>query len=158
MQNIKHSRILRRFGSHHYGSAMLRLSSLLAFAVMLIAIGCATTHATLVVTAPSITTAGTPFTITVTAMYAGKRDTIINSIVQFTSSDSAAILPGYYKFTAADAGSHTWPNGVTLMTPGNQTITATVLMETGITTTVNVNVTAGAASNSQSNIRFFGGL
>ena len=127
-------------GSRRSQAVALRLCSFVAVVAGLMTFGCGTTHATLDITAPSTTTAGTPFTITVTAMYGGKRDTIINSIVQFTSSDSAAILPGYYQFTAADAGSHTWPNGVTLMTPGNQTITATMVMETGITATVNVNV------------------
>lgn len=107
---------------------------------------CGTKHATLVITTPATATAGTPFTITVTAMYAGKQDTVINSIVQFTSSDSAAVLPGYYHFTSVDAGSHTWTNGVTLMTAGTQTINATMLMESGISGTVSITVSPPAST------------
>jgi hypothetical protein len=45
--------------------------------------------------------------------------------VSFTSTDSAAVLPGSYTFTSADQGVHTFTNGVTLKTAGSQTITAT---------------------------------
>ena len=107
---------------------------------VLMALSCGTPHATLDITAPATATAGVPFTITVTAIYQGKRDTVINSFVHFTSSDSAAVLPRDYRFTAADAGSHTWPNGVTLKTPGSQTITATIYMAPGIIGTARVAV------------------
>jgi hypothetical protein len=70
----------------------------------------------------------------------GSRDTIINSPIRFTSSDSAAVLPPIYEFTAADAGSHTFTNGVTLMTPGSQSITATAPNATPITGTATVMV------------------
>ena len=143
-------------GGRRCQAVLLRLCSLMAVVAGLMTFGCGTTHATLDITAPSTTTPGTPFTVTVTAMYGGKRDTIINSVVQFSSSDSAAILPGYYQFTAADAGSHTWPNGFILTTPGNQTITATMVMETGITATVNVNVSASTVANRQPNTPFSG--
>ena len=111
---------------------------------VLMTLGCGTPHATLDITAPATATAGIPFTITVTAIYEGKRDTVINSFVHFTSSDSAAVLPADYLFTAADAGSHTFPDGVTLKTPGSQTITATVNMATGITGTARVTVSSGS--------------
>ncbi len=88
----------------------------------LVTLGCATPHATLVFTAPSSVVANTPFTVTVTVLYEGKPDTIINSPIHFTSSDPAAILPGNYYFTPSDAGSHTWTNGFTLVTPGSQTV------------------------------------
>ena len=118
----------------------LRLWALtMAFAV-LTTLGCGTPHATLDVLAPPTATARTPFTITVTAIYEGKRDTVVNDVIHFTSSDSAATLPADYTFTPADAGSHTWPNGVTLRTPGNQTITATLYMATGINGTATVTV------------------
>ena len=93
---------------------------------------CANPHAILQVTAPSSATAGSPFTVTVTATINGKPDTIINSPVHFNSSDPAALLPPDYLFTRADAGSHTFTNGFTLMTPGNQTISAEIHDAIGI--------------------------
>jgi hypothetical protein len=100
--------------------------------VMALTFGCGTTHATLDFTAPSTATAGTPFTVTVTVLYQGKPDTVINSRIQFTSTDPAANLPGDYYFTPADAGSHTWTNGFTLNTPGSQTISGDIYDATGI--------------------------
>jgi hypothetical protein len=143
--DITHFQAASSFGGYHCQPTVRRLCSFLAFIAGLATLGCATTHATLQVTAPTSAMVGTPFTITVTAVYEGNRDTVINSIVQFTSSDSAAILPGYYKFTAADEGFHTWTNGVILKTPGNQTITATMVNEAGITGTVTVTVDPASA-------------
>lgn len=100
--------------------------------------GCADPHAILNFTAPSMVTAGSPFTVNVTATIGGRRDTIINSFISFTSSDPSAVLPGQYRFTPADAGSHTWTNGFTLMTPGNQTISATIYDARGINGTANI--------------------
>ena len=65
-------------------------------------------------------------------MIGSERDTIINNRVHFTSSDPAALLPGDYYFTPADAGSHTWTNDFVLMTPGNQTISGEIIEATGI--------------------------
>jgi hypothetical protein len=47
--------------------------------------------------------------------------------VTFTTSDTdpGIVLPADYTFTAADAGVHTISGGVTLITPGDQTITVT---------------------------------
>jgi len=115
-------------------------------AAVLVTVSCATPHATLNITAPSAVAAGTPFTITVTAIYQGQQDTVINSVLLFASSDKAAILPHYYRFTPSDAGFHTFPNGVTLKTPGNQTITATILMATGINGTATVTVSGQNAN------------
>jgi len=109
-------------------------------APILVTLSCATPHATLVITAPSAVTADTPFTITVTTLYQGKQDTAINSVVEFTSSDKAAILPPNYRFVPSDAGVHTFTNGVTMKTPGNQTITATIYMASGINGTATVTV------------------
>lgn len=109
----------------HKGALSLILITLLTFA-------CATTHATLDFTAPSTATAGTPFTVTVAVLYQGKPDTVINSHIHFTSTDPAAILPGDYYFTPADAGSHTWTDGFTLNTPGSQTISGDIFDATGI--------------------------
>jgi hypothetical protein len=106
----------------------------------LVALGCGSTPANLEISAPSSAIAGTPLTVTVTAMVGRSRDRIFNSPIHFTSSDSAAILPADYFFTGADAGSHTFT--VTLMTSGSQSITATDIIAPSITATVNVPVSA----------------
>ncbi len=63
----------------------------------------------------SSATAGTSFSITVTALTAGGLvATGYGGTVQFSSSDSQAALPSNYTFTAADAGVHTFT--VTLKT------------------------------------------
>ena len=107
---------------------------------MSLAFGCGNTHAILEFTAPPTVTAGSPFTVTVTVTADGKRDTIITGGIHFTSSDPAAVLPAEYGFTPEDAGSHTWTNGFVLMTPGNQTISASIADIAGINGTVNVTV------------------
>lgn len=111
-------------------------------ALVFVMSSCATQHATLYLTAPSTAVAGIPFTVTVTAMIGSSRDTVINSPILFTSSDSAAVLPPFYGFTAGDAGSHTFTNGVILMTPGSQTITATIKDASALTATANITVAA----------------
>jgi len=105
-----------------------------------VTLSCGTSHAILNFTAPSTTTAGSPFSVTVTATIGGERDTIMNSVITFTSSDTAAILPFQYQFTSADRGSHTWTNGFVLYTPGNQTISATMYDAKGINGTASIAV------------------
>lgn len=100
--------------------------------MLLAASGCGTTHAILSFTAPSGAKAGTPFSVTVNVLYQGKPDTAINSRIHFTSSDPAAVLPPDYYFMPADAGSHTWTNGFTLATLGNQTISGSIADASGI--------------------------
>jgi len=129
----------RRLGTGKTPSA-LRLGVLTAAIAATMAFGCGTTHAILEFTAPPTVTAGSPFTVTVTVTAGGKRDTIINGAIHFTSSDPAAVLPADYGFTPADAGSHTWTNGFILMAPGNQTISANIADISGINGTVNVTV------------------
>ena len=107
----------------------------------LMTLGCGNPYAILNFTVPPTVSAGSPFSVTVTATINGERDTIINSYISFTSSDPAAILPDRYQFTPADAGSHTWPNGFTLKTGGNQTISATIYDAAGINGSANVTVT-----------------
>jgi hypothetical protein len=118
----------------------LRLCALTAAIAVSMTFGCGTTHAILVFTAPSTATEGTPFTVTVTVTVNGRRDTIINNSIHFTSSDPAAVLPPEYNFTPADSGSHTWTNGFVLMTPGNQTISGSIIDASGINGTANVTV------------------
>jgi hypothetical protein len=122
--------------------AALRLWALSASVAGLATLGCGTQHATLYITAPSTAVAGSQFTVTVTTMVGGSPDTIINSAIHFTSSDSAALLPADYRFTANDAGSHTFPNGVTLMAAGSQSVTATDTEVSALTATANVRVSA----------------
>ena len=104
------------------GRPVFAAAALCAIAAASLALGCATPHATLVFTAPSNVGAGTPFTVTVTVLYDGKPDSVVNSPIRFSSSDPAAVLPGNYYFTQSDDGSHTWTNAFTLKTPGTQTI------------------------------------
>jgi len=113
-------------------SSVFRLCAFTAAIAVSMTFGCGTPHAILNFTGPSTATAGAPFTVTVTVTIEGKRDTIINSHIHFTSSDPAALLPSDYTFTPSDAGSHTWTNGFTLMTPGQQTISATIFDANGI--------------------------
>jgi hypothetical protein len=117
------------------------LGALTAAIALSMTFGCGTPHAILVFTAPPTVTAGSPFTVSVTATAGGKRDTIINGAIHFASSDPAAVLPPDYGFTPADAGFHTWTNGFILMTPGNQTISASIDDIPGINGTISVTVT-----------------
>jgi hypothetical protein len=126
--------------SSHQVLGVMRICAFTAALVATITSGCGTTHATLDFVAPSTTTAGIPFTVTVNVLYEGKPDTVINSHIHFTSSDPAAVLPTDYYFTPADAGSHTWTNGFTLSTPGNQTISGAIFDATGINGTASISV------------------
>ena len=56
-----------------------------------------------------------------------------------SDTDPGIILPADYTFTAADAGVHTFSGEVTLITPGDQTVTATDTAS-GITRTARVTV------------------
>src|SRR6185369_12104406 len=84
------------------------------------------------VTAPSTATAGTAFSVTVTALDGFDNvATSYTGTVHFTTTDGNAgvVLPADYTFTVGgagkDNGSHTFTNGVTLATAGNQTVTGT---------------------------------
>ena len=122
-----------------------RLLRALSVAIVgLASFSCGSSHAILVISAPATVVAGSPFNATVTAMYNGERDTVIDGPIHFTTSDKAAALPTLYVFTAADAGSHTF-TGLTLVTPGNQTMTVSDYDATPIAGTVNIMVTAAPA-------------
>jgi len=77
----------------------------------------------LVLNAPTIATAGTPFSITVRAedVY-GNTTSGYTGTVGFSSSDPDAFLPTPYKFTTNDLGAKTL-GGVILRAVGTQTIT-----------------------------------
>jgi titin len=82
--------------------------------------------AQLIISAPAGSTAGTAFTMTVTALDAyGNIAAGYTGKVHFSSSDGQAMLPLDYTFTSTDGGVHTFVNQVTLKTAGSQTITAT---------------------------------
>ena len=119
---------------------IVRLLALTGAFIVIISSGCSGGHATLDLTAPSTSTAGTPFTMTVQVLYQGKPDTVINGVIHFTSSDPTAVLPIDYKFTPADAGSHTWNDEFILSTPGNQTISGAIHDAIGINGSATISV------------------
>ncbi len=126
--------------------ATILLWALTAAATGTVTFSCGTPHAILDIGVPSSATAGSPFTVTVTAMVGSSRDTVINTEIHFTSSDKAAVLPADYYFTPTDAGSHTFANGVTLMTVGRQSITATEVGVPGLNGTAYITVSASTAA------------
>ena len=97
---------------------------------------------------PAVSTAGNVEDFTVTALSPnGGTDTGYLGTVAFTSTDPQAQLPRNYKFTAADAGSHTF--AITFKTAGTlQSITAT---DTGNSKIIgddeNLSVQAGGAKS-----------
>jgi hypothetical protein len=102
-----------------------------------------------VTTSTASPTAGTPFSITVTAQdTSGKTLTGYTGTVHFTTTDKGAgvVLPANYTFTAADKGSHTFTGGVTLVTAGSQTVTATDTSDGTIAGQAAVKVSPAAVS------------
>ena len=99
----------------------------------------AATHFNL--TAPGSATAGSPFSVTVTA-----RDATNNVVtgytgtVTFSSSDAGATLPSAYAFVAGDNGSHTFVGATTLTTAGSLTVSVGDGTSSG-----NASVNVGAA-------------
>jgi subtilase family serine protease len=97
------------------------------------------------VSAPTSSTAGSSFTITLTALNSnGTTFTGYAGTVHFTSSDTAAVLPTDYTFTSTDKGVHTLT--VALKTAGSQSITATDKANSAIAGSGSVTVNAAAAS------------
>jgi hypothetical protein len=77
----------------------------------------------LILNAPTIATAGTPFSVTIRAEDAfGNTASGYTGTVSFSSSDPAAFLPTAYTFTTNDFGAKTL-GGVILRATGTQTIT-----------------------------------
>jgi Domain of unknown function (DUF4082)/Fibronectin type III domain len=95
---------------------------------------------------PSAAVVGTPMTLTVTL-----RDPYNNTAtgytgtVSFTSTDAQAGLPAAYKYTAGDAGSHTF--SLSLGTPGTQTVTVTDTAAGLSATSAGVAVSLAAPTN-----------
>jgi predicted outer membrane repeat protein len=87
------------------------------------------------VVAPANATSGTPFDIAVLAIDTfGNVDTHYTGTIHLSTSDTdpGVVLPMDYQFVAGDNGTHTFPAGVTLITPDDQTLTVTDLTS-GIT-------------------------
>jgi subtilase family serine protease len=102
-----------------------------------------TTH--LVLSVPASSTAGSSFSLTVTAADAnGKTVAGYRGTISFGSSDSTALVPANYTFTAADNGVHTFT--VTLKHAGSDTVSGTDTVNSSITGSANVTVSAAAAS------------
>jgi uncharacterized repeat protein (TIGR01451 family) len=99
------------------------------------------------ISAPASATAGSPFSVTVTAQDAANNTvTGYTGTIHFVSSDSGTgvVLPTDYTFVAGDNGSHTFTNGVTLVTAGSQSITVNDTVQTLKTGSANVTVNAAA--------------
>jgi hypothetical protein len=96
---------------------------------------------------PSPYVAGVAHNVTVTAKDAhGSTVTGYRGRIHLTSTDSKAILPSDYTFTAADAGVHTFA-GLTLKTVGSRSVTATDTLTPSITGTQSgISVTPAAAT------------
>jgi len=90
------------------------------------------------VSGPSSTTAGSAFSITVTALDASNNvATGYTGTVRITSSDTGAgvTLPANFTFVSGNNGTHTFTNQVTLVTGGLRTVTATDTVNSSITGT-----------------------
>ena len=103
---------------------------------------------------PATVVSGTPASVVVTAQDAyANTVTGYTGAVHFSSNDPAAVLPGDYTFTGANAGSHTFTNAYTLLTTGARTVTATDTVSPAVTgTSAFIAVTPGAASGVTSTI------
>ena len=155
---------LRRLSS---GRVLIPVALVLALVVGVAAYGYFVSHGTgsgsalagnfsnpathLVVSAPGSATAGNPFSVTVTAKdQYGNTVTNYAGTIQFTTTDggSSSVVPADYTFVAGDSGTHTFTRGVTLVTAGIQTVTATDTVNPSITgTSGNITVTAAGATH-----------
>ena len=77
----------------------------------------------------------------------GNRATGYRGVVRFTSTDSQALLPTAYMFTAADAGLRAFASGVTLKTAGSHAVTAADAVDPGLTDSQHISVGPGPAHN-----------
>jgi hypothetical protein len=91
--------------------------------------------------------AGAAFDVTVVGLDPyGNIDTNYQGTVTWTTTDGnpGVALAADYTFQASDQGQVTFPGGVTLLTPGDQTLTATDTLS-GITGAASFTVTSGTA-------------
>jgi ELWxxDGT repeat protein len=95
----------------------------------------------LILSAPASIKAGVKFSLTITVVDAyGNVVTGYRGTVHFSSSDSTAMLPRNYNFTAADRGVHTF-TGLVLRKKGKQTIAVKDTLDGSITGSVLIDVT-----------------
>ena len=96
---------------------------------------------------PATATAGVPFTGTVTAQDASNTTvTSYTGTVHFTAGGSCSV-PVDYTFLPGDNGVHTFNNGFTLNTAGNEMVTATDTVTSSITGNAAITVNAAAAKS-----------
>jgi hypothetical protein len=103
-----------------------------------------------VLTAPATVTAGAPFDLTVKAVDPfGQVARGYTGTVTFSTTDPnpAAVLPAAYPFTLGDAGQHTFPGGVTLLTADSRAVTAADSMTGSITGSASVSVNPAVADH-----------
>ena len=87
---------------------------------------------------PTSGSVGVPMTLALTAYDPfGNIDTSYSGTVKFATTDkgTGVVLPAAYTFVPGDAGQHTFTNGITLVTTGNQTVTITDTNNNTIKTT-----------------------
>ena len=98
------------------------------------------------VVAPATTVAGSAISVTVTAKTAaGITDAGYRGTVRLTSSDGQAVLPSDYTFTAADAGTHTFP--IIVKSSGARSLVVTDLAVGTLSGQSTVSVAPAAATN-----------
>jgi hypothetical protein len=98
------------------------------------------------ISAPAQVTSGTPFDVTITALDANGLTAVgYQGTVTFSTTDidPGVVLPADYTFTAADQGLHTFAGGCTLITVGNQILTASDTTDATITGTATLTVNPG---------------
>jgi hypothetical protein len=109
------------------------------------------------ITAPANVPSGTPFDVTLTALDPyGNTDVHYVGTVTWTTTDPdpGVQLPADYTFQASDQGQVTFPGGVVLITPGDQTITATDTADGTISGSATVTVnSAGPGANTRNGRR-----
>jgi hypothetical protein len=99
-----------------------------------------------VLSAPDTVDPGAPFDLTVAAVDPfGQPAYGYTGTVTFatTDPDPGVVLPADYAFTPADQGTHTFSGGVTLVTPGDQVVSATDTTDNTIAGSATVTVTSG---------------
>ncbi len=101
------------------------------------------------ISAPAHVTSGMAFDVTVTALDAFDHTAVrYRGTVTFSSGDTdpGAVLPADYTFTTADRGVHAFPGGFTLVTAGDQMLTAADTSDSTITSRAIVTVDPGPAA------------
>jgi hypothetical protein len=101
------------------------------------------------ISAPAHVTSSMAFDVTVTALDAFAHTAVgYRGTVTFSSSDTdpGVVLPTDYTFTTDDGGVHAFPSGFTLVTPGDQMLTATDMGDNTITSSAIVTVDPGPAA------------